>query len=311
MILTFTPDPVLDSILLIDEFTQGIPMTAGDHRLSVGGKGMDSSVALSHLGVHTRAFCFLAGRTGKELLGLIADQYGFPVTTKWVEGETRSAYIVSEIKNHTHSHIFAGGISLTAEDENGLLDEFCAYLSKANYVILGGVFPKSTSPNIYEKFISKAHQLKIPTLVDAHTEYMRSALPSQPTIVKQNWHEFNKTFGQETSSLVKLINAGKRIYEERSLQNLVITCGQEGMLAFTSQGCFHAQPPQLKAVNAAGAGDTASAAIAWKQTEKQTWPETVRWAAAASAAAVLTEGTADLHIEDVHKILPQVSVSEV
>ncbi|HKJ26615.1 MAG TPA: hypothetical protein VJ965_03170, partial [Anaerolineales bacterium] len=138
MILTVTPDPVLDHILLIEEFTPGIPMSASAHRLSVGGKGLDSSVALKHLAIQTQAFCFLAGRTGKELLALISDRYGFPVTAKWVRGSTRSAYIVSEIKHKTHSHIFTGGIKLNAEDEAGLLAEFLEYLPQASYIILGG-----------------------------------------------------------------------------------------------------------------------------------------------------------------------------
>lgn len=286
-------------------------MSASTLRLSVGGKGLDSSVALKHLNIQTQAFCFLAGRTGKELLALISDRYGFPITAKWVQGSTRSAYIVSEVKHKTHSHIFTGGIKLTTEDETGLLAEFLNYLPRSSYVILGGIFPETASPHIYTQFIDQANQVNIPTLIDAHTQYMLPALSTSPTIVKQNRYEFSQTFRVEAATFPTLIEVGKQVYQDRNLKNLVITCGKDGLLAFTPQGSYHAQPPELKAVNAAGAGDAASAALAWKQTERADWPNTLKWAAAVSAAVVLTEGTADLHLEDVHKILPKVTVNEV
>lgn len=311
MILTVTPDPVLDNILLIEKWTQDIPMKAIGHHRSVGGKGLDSSVALTHLGGCGWAFCFLAGRTGQELLDLICEEYGFPVSPVWVQGDTRAAHIIADTGAKTHNHIFTGGINLTPENEHILITQFVEKLPLASFVITGGIFPDSASPDLHAKIIQEANSQGIPTLIDAHTRFMRSALKYRPTIVKQNQHEFCDTFNQNCRSVSDLVTAGRNISVENNIQNLVITCGKSGILAFTEQGDFHVLPPILEPINAAGAGDAASAALAWQLSETRNWQTALHWAVAVSAAVVLTEGTADFHLNDVERILKDVEIKRI
>jgi 1-phosphofructokinase family hexose kinase len=311
MIITVTPDPVLDSILLIDSWTPGIPMKAVDHRLSVGGKGLDASVALSHLGVESTGLCFLAGRIGRELEELVRERYGFPAIPVWVAGETRMAHIVTEIQNKTHSHIFTGGIVTTPQDEQALLAKVDESLPGAGYLITGGILPESAAPDLHARIIERARAAGTPALIDSFGIAMLAALPARPEIVKLNEREFCTTFQQTCASWEQLIEAARRVRSDREIGNLVITCGPKGMLAFTGQGNFHARPPQLAAVNAAGAGDAASAALAWQLSRGAGWSEALRWAAAVSAAVVLTPGTADCRMEDIERLLPQIEISEV
>lgn len=310
MILTVTPDPVLDNILLIDTWTQGTTMKAVEQHWSVGGKGLDSSVALHHLGARTEAVTFLAGRTGKDLERLIEKQYGFQLLPLWVPGETRTAHIISELQSGLHSHIFSGGILPSPRDELSLLEELDRHLSQALFMITGGILPQSASVDLHACIIERAQAAGVPSLIDAHSQWMLSALPASPYIIKLNIHEFCITFKQKCASIDDLIRAGSSARSKHHMQNLIITCGPDGILAFTEQGKFHAQPPRLTAINAAGAGDAASAALAWRLSEIPDWPDALRWAAAVSAAVVLTPGTADCRQADIDRLLPQIKIVE-
>jgi fructose-1-phosphate kinase PfkB-like protein len=48
--------------------------------------------------------------------------------------------------------------------------------------------------------------------------------------------------------------------------------------------------------------------LAWRFSLGDSWSEALRWTAAASAACVLTEGTAESRRTDVERILPEVEV---
>jgi fructose-1-phosphate kinase PfkB-like protein len=123
-----------------------------------------------------------------------------------------------------------------------------------------------------------------------------------------NCQEFEWTFGGRADDLETLKEEAVRIRREQELGTLVITCGPDGLLAVSDEGVVHAQPPRLKALNATGAGDAASAVLAWRLSSGDAFPEALRRAAAVSAAVVLTESTAICRAEDVERIYPEVVV---
>ncbi len=310
MYLTVTPDPVLDRIFAIDEWLPGMPMVAKTQTISVGGKGLDASVALRCLGIESVALCFLAGETGRLLLDLV-NSYGIIASPVWVSGETRCAYIIAEQLTARHSHVFSGGISINAYQLSQYMVEFQAQLSNAQWVLTGGVFPDSLPATFYQDLTARAHKAGVPILIDAHSKYIHSALSARPTVIKMNLKEFEQTFNHHANATEDLLQTGWEIFFRYQPGALVITMGADGLAALTPLGLFLARPPSLTVRNAAGAGDAASAAIAWRRSLGDDWPMTLRWAAAASAAVVLTDGTADLLLEDVQALLPQISVEHI
>jgi fructose-1-phosphate kinase PfkB-like protein len=126
-----------------------------------------------------------------------------------------------------------------------------------------------------------------------------------------NWSEFCQTFGLQADTMDHLQAQAKAVFERQQLPALVITCGEQGLLAFTPDGSYLATSPAQVVVNAAGAGDTASAALAWRLSQGDSWPDALRWATAAGAAVVLTKGTADCHLADVTRIRAQTRVQQV
>src|SRR3990170_943994 len=134
MILTVTLNSAIDKVLLIDEFTPDFPMLAKKVIVSVGGKGLDSSVVLSHLAVETVGLTFVAGENGRVLIDLL-DGYGIISEAIWVNGETRICYVIAETNNGQVSHIKSGELLIEQDHINQFMQVFTRWLSSCNLVI--------------------------------------------------------------------------------------------------------------------------------------------------------------------------------
>jgi 1-phosphofructokinase family hexose kinase len=305
MILTVTPHSALDKVLFIDRFNPGSVHRTEEVVYSVGGKGLDSSVTLSCLDVETVGLVFVAGSTGEKLIELVQG-FGIVPEPVWVDGETRVAHVISETKVGRHSHVISGKILIDQQQLHLFYSRFEDLVIKSKYVICAGSVPPVISPDVYHKITRFAHQNNVPVLIDSSKKMIIEAIPAKPDIIKMNWDEFEVTFSQKAENLEELTRLAGGIYQDHQLNSLVLTCGADGIISFSSEGAFHTIVPKLKAVNAAGAGDAVSSALAWRFSEGDNWKDTMRWAGAVSAAVVLTPGTAECRKKDVVDLLPKI-----
>jgi 1-phosphofructokinase family hexose kinase len=300
----------MDKIFLIDEWTPGIPMRIDKWTTCVGGKGLNSSVVLSQLGLETVALGFFAGKTGEELVELLKE-YGIIPEPVWVGGTNRIAHVIAEKKKNIHSHVIVGQVEVNAEQQKEFVERFKDRLKEADYVIFAGSIPPSVNNNFYIELIDLAKQAGVPNLIDAQKQYMIKAIKARPDIIKLNQEEFEWTFDRKVDGLDSLIRQARELRAEKDFPSFVITMAKDGILAFTPEGDYLVKPPMQKPVNAAGAGDSVSSTLAWKFTQGEPWKSALKWAGAVSAATVLTERTGDVFMKDVKRIYKDVIVKEL
>jgi 1-phosphofructokinase family hexose kinase len=301
MFLTVTVNSALDQVCFIDRFSPGTRMVASKLIESVGGKGFDTSVAFRAFNLETVALGFVAGQYGSRLMHLL-ESYGIIHDLIWLEGETRVALLIVEQNYNRHSHIMIGGYSVSFEAQQELMQRFENHLLNAKWIVLAGSLPEGISTDFYGRLCQIANQHRVPVLVDCSGEPALQCTVYKPAILKMNWSEFNHTFQLECQNVNSLLQAAREIRFTFGLPSLVITCGEEGILAITDHGNYIATAPPQKPVNAAGAGDATSAALTWRLSRGDAWPEALAWAAAAGAATVLTERTAECNYSDVERI---------
>jgi 1-phosphofructokinase family hexose kinase len=276
--------------------------------LAAGGKGLDTALVLKTLGAPVESISFVAGRNGQLLAGLLEEK-DIPVDWLWVEGETRIAHVIVETELHRHSHITTQGYIVSARDCEVFLQRVYTKAPGVDWGVIAGSLPGGAPATFYRDVIDALHASGVPALIDTAGKPMLEALAAHPEIVKMNQAEFTQTFGLQPITQEDWIAACRAQISAHQLQTFVLTCGKEGFFLFTDQTLYHACPPQMEAVNAAGSGDAVSAALVFSQALGDDWTVAARWAAAASAAVVLTEGTAECHMEDVHRIFPMVQIS--
>ncbi len=307
MILTVTPNSALDKVIYIDEFIPTTDMRSRWAVESVGGKGFDTSVVLKSMGAETLAIGIVAGFTGKQLERLL-ERYEIPLDLVWVDGETRVANVIVETRHHRQSHVTTPGYPASDTAAGELSRRFCEHLPKASWAVAGGTLPEGIPPDFYARLIELANEAGVPFLLDCCGEPMRLAAGARPAVLKMNRAELDQTFGIRAGPAEKLAAAIRDFRAGQDLPAMVVTCGKDGLLASTPDGEFLAASPPQEEVNSAGAGDAVSAAIPWRLSLGEPWPEALRWGAAVSAAAVLTPGTADCNPVDVARILPETQV---
>ena len=305
MHLTLTANAALDRVIFIDEFAPATTMRAPRFIECAGGKGFDTSVALRGLQQSTTAIGFVAGYYGNLLVNVLT-QYGIDVDPVWLPGETRLANVLVETLRARHSHVMIGALPVSAAGIEILLERFRTHLPQALWVVGAGSLPPGMPTSFYHTVATLAHAAGKPVLIDATGAPLLEALAAMPEVVKLNQDEFVDTFGLSGGELPAIVTAARQVQQERDLPAIVLTCGREGVLVVESNGVVQAQAPVQRAVTAAGAGDAASAAIVWRRGLGDGWAETVRWAAAVSAASVMTEATAEVRLADAEQLLPAV-----
>jgi len=310
MYLTICPNTALDKIFFIDEWIPGTPMRTNRFARSAGGKGLNSAVVLRHLGMETTSIGFFAGSVGEELVEIL-EGYGINIYPVWVGGTTREAHVIADQKNNIHSHVIAGEMVVSKAHSKVFIAHFINLLDKAESIIFAGSIPESLGPGLYSELIPLAKAKGILTLVDAQKDVMKESIKAKPDIVKMNRDEFGWTFNKPVAALEKVIDEAIAFHDAHKLKNLVITMSEDGTLAVTHKGVFLSKAPRQKPVNAAGAGDAVSSSLAVKLQEGKSWEESLRFASAVGAAAVLTEGTGDVLMEDVNRIYPDVKVEKI
>jgi 1-phosphofructokinase family hexose kinase len=313
MILAINANAAIDQVLFIDQFRSGGPMRSHRAGLSIGGKILDAAIGIKTLGGPVQVVSFIAGQNGKTLAGLLEEK-GIPSDLVWVEGETRVAYVIVETDFKRHSHITTPGYTVTTRDCVTFLKRVQEHTCDAAWAVIGGTLPQGAAEDFYCQLIALLHQSGVKTLADCAGNAALSALAAAPDILKMNQAEFKSTFPEQSMNLQEYrqeawVEACRAMMEQHAVQHFLLTCGKEGLLALLPGQAYHAAAPLQQEVNAAGSGDAVSGALAYHLALGKPWEEALRWAAAAGAAVVLTEGTAECSMEDVQRIYAQTQVT--
>ena len=145
MILTVCPNTAVDKIFFVEKWTPGVPMRTNNMATCVGGKGLDSSVVLSQLGVETVGLGFFSGKIGEQLIEILKE-YGIVPDPVWVGGINRVAYVIAEESTNIHSHVIVGQVEVNDEQKRELVEKFKQHISKAEWVIFAGSIPLLSTP---------------------------------------------------------------------------------------------------------------------------------------------------------------------
>ncbi|MBO7532439.1 MAG: hypothetical protein J6T46_00505, partial [Victivallales bacterium] len=87
--------------------------------------------------------------------------------------------------------------------------------------------------------------------------------------------------------------------------------GSRGAMLCCDDGFFMASPPPIKTVNTVGCGDSFTGSFAVAIKRGMTPPEALRFAVGVSAASAMSPGTGELHMENVHAVLPKVTLQTI
>lgn len=252
MIYTVTVNPSLDYIMRLKEFNPDAVNRTYEDAIMAGGKGINVSIMLQHLGHSNTALGFVAGFTGQEIIRQLREEGCAEDFIKLASGNSR---INVKLKSTTETEINAQGPHISEADLAKMYTQLDT-LSPGDTLILSGSIPNTLPNTMYKDIMARLAGRQIRIIVDATQDLLLNVLVHKPFLIKPNNHELaamlNTTF-QTTEDIV----AGARELQARGAQNVLVSLAGDGAILLDETGMVHKRGvPKGTVVNSVGAGDS-------------------------------------------------------
>lgn len=304
MLLTLTPNPSLDRLIVAPAFRNAEVCRIAEVREFAGGKGLNVTRAAQTLGVPVRALAPLGGMIGQRVQALAQDG-GFDGKWTWLEtGETRTCLLVTDADAPDTLTLNERGPQVSHAEWEAFASLVLAEASNAAIVASSGSLPPGVPVASFVAMLNKLVALEKPVLLDTSGAALAAAFDLPLALVKANADEVSEALGQPISTVPDAVTALKNVVQ-RSPQSVLITLGASGALLVTPEDTWHAIPPHAKAITTVGSGDAAMAGFAAGLLRGLPAPEALRLAVACGTANTLTLGPAVIRLEDVEQLTQQ------
>ena len=290
MLYTVTFNPSLDYYLKVNNIKQGAVNRAAGEKLIPGGKGINVSLALKELGDDTVALGFVAGFTGRAILGEI-DSRGLKHDFIEVSGQTR---INVKIKSVAETDINGEGAEVTQKDVNALVRKLKRVLRAGDWLIISGSVPSSLNEKTYENLLRRIKTVKnVNVVVDACGALLTNTLKYRPFLIKPNIFELSEIFGLKTLPNTKEIAACARALQKQGARNVIVSMGSDGAVMVTeADQALYVRAVRGQLVNSVGAGDSMIAGFIHEYLASGNYFSALNFATAAGSACAFTQGLA-------------------
>ncbi|MBQ3947363.1 MAG: 1-phosphofructokinase [Ruminococcus sp.] len=252
MIYTVTFNPAIDYVVGLNELNLGEVNRTDSERMFFGGKGINVSIVLAELGIHSTALGFTAGFTGKAIEDGLSEM---GIDTDFVRLSNGNSRINVKINSGVETEINGQGPNI----DNIALDKLFQKLDKiqdGDTLVLAGSIPKTLPSDIYEIIMSKLSDKKIKVIVDASGDLLLNVLKYHPHLIKPNSHELGELFNVELTSDNDIIKYAKKL-KEMGAENVLVSMAEKGALLLDSEGNIHKFGVcKGTVINSVGAGDS-------------------------------------------------------
>ena len=310
MILTLTPNPTIDRAIFCRSFSLGTVVRAEREAITPSGKGIGASLVIHELGGDTVALGLKAGRTG-DLHGALLDGLGIGHDLVPAQGETRTMVVLVDLAVGLQSSISAPTLRATPEHLSRLIGSLERYTGGAWGLLCAGSLPPGLPVDSYAHLLQWAGQRGLVTLLDSSGDPLRYGVQGLPHILKVNQRELADLDPGAPGDVDQLVATLAPCLGIWATQALVVTLGEQGTVAVTSEGCYQALPPEVPVVNTAGAGDALAGGIMLARSQGADWPAALALGTAAGTSVVMNDGTAICRRKEVEALLPRVRVKEL
>lgn len=288
MIYTVTFNPAIDYVVRVEEFSLGQVNRSSREEIQFGGKGINVSVMLNHLGTDSCALGFLAGFTGKAIED---DLHRMGIRTDFIHLSQGMTRINVKLKAKEETEINGQGPEISQADFQKLLEQV-ALLQPGDTLVLAGSIPQSLPDDVYERIIQSLAGKDIQVVVDATRDLLCHVLKYRPFLIKPNHIELGEIFDR-TLHTDEEIRECASLLQQRGARNVLVSMAGDGAILLDETGAFHKiAAPKGKVKNSVGAGDSMVAGFLAGYLQSRDYETALRIGAAAGSATAFSEGLA-------------------
>lgn len=287
MIVTVTPNPVLDRTLTVPRIIFDEVTRATTVQLDWGGKGFNVSRALQPLGMESVAMGFIGGATGQTLERGLND-LGIATDFVHIAGETRTNVVVREEDSERYIKVNEAGPTVQEEEVFAFFERVIEKARPGDIWVLAGSLPPGVPAHFYAQLIGLLRLHRACVFLDSSGEPLRLGCAAAPYLVKPNAIEATQVTGIEIRPQGSL-EAAKHFLHQ-GIELVALSLGGDGLLLASEEQAVWARPPAVVARNPTGAGDALLAGIIWASVRGMPLEEMARWGAAAGTVSASLKG---------------------
>jgi tagatose 6-phosphate kinase len=308
MIVTVTLNPMLDKTVAVSGIAIGRITRAESVTMIVGGKGVNVSRQLFHLGTGSLVTGFLGGEIGGLLERLLTEE-GLTHRFVRVGGMTREG-VTYRHADGTMTCVFEPPHHVTVA-EAGELVTFCAEsVHRGDHVVCCGSSPCSEADTVYAEIFRNARKAGAQTVLDSYGRVFHEALSTAPDFIKLNRDECEQAHGVPLCAEADVAGALDR-FLGAGVRCAVITDGARRVYAATARKRWKISPPAVRAVNPTGSGDSMLAAVLHGMEAGWPMERNLRFGVAAGAANTGRWEPARSSKEEIEALVPHVHLEEI
>lgn len=309
MIYTVTCNPAVDQTVWVDHFRTDSVNRIVRSRRDPGGKGINVSKVIHALGGESIACGILGGQSGAYIADTLT-QAGIVHRFVPTCAETRTNLKIIDPVMHTTTDLNEPGAPVDQSVFDSLRDFLCRCATKEDIFILSGSLPASASPGLYADWTRALKARGAQVFLDTSGEALSLASAQDPDLVKPNADELCHLLGRALTSENDHLQAGLELIR-KGIGCVVISLGEAGALFLDRTGAWRADGQNVPVESTVGAGDAMVAALGMCRAKGLSLEQSIPYAVAVSAAAVMTQGTQPPHPEDVSRLLGRVSYRKI
>ena len=307
MISCFTLNLSIDRRYVVENARIGGVNRVTECTATAGGKGLNVARSVHVLGEDVLA----AGIAGGDLGNFIEhtlDKEGIRHRFTRVAGESRCCINIYDTATGTQTEYLEPGPQITLDEYQAFLKDFDEICSQSNVVTVSGSLPKGLPVDTYAALVRRIPSRRV--FLDVSGAALMNALPSRPFFIKPNENELAAIVGHPIGSDDGLKAAAQQLHDG-GVPCVAVSLGARGALLRCGEGFFKATPPPIRTVNTVGCGDSFTGSFAVAIKRGLAAPEALRFAVGVSAASAMSQGTGELHLENVNAILDKVTLAEI
>ncbi|WP_230398824.1 1-phosphofructokinase [Novisyntrophococcus fermenticellae] len=300
MVYTVTFNPSLDYVVAVDDFQLGMTNRTTSEQLYPGGKGINVSVILKHLGVESTALGFTAGFIGEEIRRN-AQEIG--VNASFIRIDKGNSRINLKLRTIEGTEINGRGPSIPVEKVHELLENL-EQLQDGDVLVLAGSIPASIPDSIYRDILKRVAEKEIMTVVDATGDLLVNVLEYHPFLIKPNQHELEEIFQIQITERGEIVHYAK-LLQEQGAKNVLVSMGGKGAILVAADGeVYDAAAPKGKLMNGVGAGDSMVAGFLSGWMAEHNYQHAFHMGVAAGSATAFSEYLAER--DEVERVYHQI-----
>ncbi|MEZ5786453.1 MAG: 1-phosphofructokinase [Xanthobacteraceae bacterium] len=254
-IVTVSLNAAIDQTVSIPNFAAGEVNRVAWEQSDAGGKAVNVASFLADVG-HTVAVTGILGSENQErFLRLFGEKRLIDRFVR-VPGRTRvNIKVVDEVRRQVTDINFPG-VTAGAKAIDAVIATIDVLAEDgAELFVLSGSLPVGVGPTIYRDITTRLKTRGCKVALDTSGEALAHAIEAAPDIIKPNIDELAELVGHALDSEAAIVAAARALREERGVDWVVVSMGDQGAIFVTGDAAIRAVPPPVSIRSTVGAGD--------------------------------------------------------